>query len=413
MTPMTSRITRRVSARRARIAAVALATATLATVAACIIGATDVANAAATRQQHELGAAARVAVAQAAAALTPGQSMLAAGQVGTRSEIPWRLVGPGWTLVEFTAGNYKVARPVTLYLLDPSGGMYRIYRWSASMQPWRLVDWSGDKKRALVQQVGGKRTTMHQIALATGTVTTFTLPSAASDVLGYTRPTGTNILVAEGGIARYSLTGALKARLISGSSHYAALSAANGLSELVSGSAGVDLVSNNGGLVRQLPVPGTDAAAGGCTPVRWWRASVALVACMPRVAAGPRLWLVPLSGAKPIALTPPRNGHGPDLGDLDAWHFPSGLYVQALGACGTRFIGKQAAGGAVTVVHVPGSAGNNVVVTTKGDQMLVREIPGCSQGSSLVWFNPATSSARVALRAPVGGDGVISVIAFQ
>jgi hypothetical protein len=57
--------------------------------------------------------------------------------------------------------------------------------------------------------------------------------------------------------------------------------------------------------------------------------------------------------------------------------------------------------------------GNNVVVTTKGDQMLVREIPGCSQGSSLVWLDPATSAVHAALRAPVGGDGVISVIAFQ
>jgi TolB protein len=410
---MTDWITKSISARRTGIAAVALATATLATVAACIIGATDVANAASTQRQQELGAAARIAVDQAAVALTPGQSLLAAGQQGTGSQIPWRLVGPGWTLVEFTAGNYKVARPVTLYLLDPSGGMYRIYRWPAGVRPWRLVDWSADKKRALVQQVGGKRTTMHQIALATGTVTTFTLPSAASDVLGYTRPVGTNILVAEGGIVRYSLAGALKARLISGSSHYAALSAANGLSELVSGSAGVDLVSNSGGLVRQLPVPGTDAATGGCTPVRWWRSSVALVDCMPRTAVGPRLWLVPLSGAKPTALTPPRNGQGPDLGDLGAWRFPSGLYVQALGACGTRFIGKQAAGGTVTVVHVPGSAGNNVVVTTKGDQMMVREIPGCSQGSSLVWLNPATSAVHAASRAPVGGDGVISVIAFQ
>jgi len=65
----------RISARRVAIVAV-----TLAAVTACVIAATDAANAAATRRQQGFGAAARVAVGQAAAKLAPGQSTPAAGQ---------------------------------------------------------------------------------------------------------------------------------------------------------------------------------------------------------------------------------------------------------------------------------------------------------------------------------------------
>ena len=117
--------------------------------------------------------------------------MLAAGRVGSRSEVPWRLVGPGWTLAEYTTGSYQVSRPVTLYLLDPAGGRYRIYRWPTNRAPWQLVGWSGDKKRVLFEEAGGKRPTMHQIVLATGQVTTFSLPAATAAVLGYSEPDGT------------------------------------------------------------------------------------------------------------------------------------------------------------------------------------------------------------------------------
>jgi hypothetical protein len=377
----------------------AAAVVALAVAAAAVVGMT--------RQQQAFGAAAGAAVDRAAATLTADHAM-------TSAQAPWRQVGPGWTLAEFTTGTYKVARPVTLYLLSPAGRRYQIYRWPAGTQPWELVGWSGDKQRVLLEQSGGKRMRMHQLWLTTGTVTTFTLPRAAAEVLGYTRPAGDNILIADHGIVRYSLTSRRQAQLIGGISHIVALSAANGLSELVNGGTGLELVSNAGGLIRRLPVPGADAAVGGCSPVRWWTSAVALATCMPTASQpGPRLWLVPVSGAPPTALTPLRSGAGPDYGDLDAWRFPSGLYVEALGACGARFIGRQAANGTVTMVNVPGSTGNNVVVATSGHRMLVREFPGCTAGSSLAWFNPATRRASDVLPAPASGDGVISVLAYS
>ena len=389
----------------------------LATAAACVIGATAAASAASTRRQQSFGAAAGSAVDRAAAALPGSQPMLAAGRVGTRSQVPWRLVGPGWTLAEFTTGSNRAAGPVTLYMIDPAGGRYGMFRWAASQAPWQLIAWSGDKRRALIEQPGGKRPIMHQLVLATGQVTTFRLPSAAAAALSYTEPDGDNILVANHGIARYSLAGTIQARLISGSEYNSVLSSASGLTEVVNGNTGVELVSNAGGLIRRLPVPGASAKLGGCLPVRWWSSAVALVSCTANtVIFAPRLWLVPVSGAAPTAptaLTRLRNGRGPDYGDLDAWRLPSGLYLEALGACGTRFIGKQAANGTVHVINVRGSSGNNVVVATSGNRMLVREFSECFPSSSLVWFNPATGSVRDALIAPTGGDGVLSVVAYN
>ena len=382
----------------------------LTTAAACGIGATAAASAATAKSQQSFGAAARSATAAAAETL----AMLPAGHVGTRSQIPWRIVGSGWSLVEFTTGSAKAAGPVWLFLVDPAGGRYQVYRWSATRTPWQLIDWSGDKSRVLLQAQGGGRPVLHQLALASGKVTTFRLPSASDFTLAYTRPDGANVLASDNGIVRFNLAGVQQARLIRGSSYDAALSAPDGLTEVVNGSNGVELVSNAGGLVRRLPVPGASAKLGGCTPVRWWTSTTALVTCISSTAiAGPRVWLVPVSGSAPTALTAVRNGKDGDYGDTDAWHFGKSLYVQALGACGVRYIGRQAAGGKVVPVNVPGSAGNNVVVATSGQRMLVQEFSECSPSSSVVWFNPQTRATQDVLLAPAKSAGVVSVVAYN
>ena len=203
-----------------------------------------------------------------------------------------------------------------------------------------MIDWSGDKGRVLLEQPGTSLLTVHELTIATGQVTTFTLPSAVTAVLGYTRPDGDNILVAQNGIARYSLTGVFQASLSQGGPNESVVSSLNGLTEIVGGGTGVELVSNAGGVVRSLPVPGTDSNEGGCQPVRWWNASDLLVFCMP--SPGPsmfsaaRLWLVPVSGAPPTALTPQRTMGSPDYGDVDAWQLSRGLYVQARPAAARR-----------------------------------------------------------------------------
>ena len=103
---------------------------------------------------------------------------------------------------------------------------------------------------------------------------------------------------------------------------------------------------------------------------------------------------MPANGAKPKALTPVRKS-GMDLGDLDAWPLPSGLYLQSAGACGTLELNKAAKNGSVAQVKVPGfPAGASVaVVTALGPQLLVHGL-GCAIGGQLVWFNPATKAEK-------------------
>lgn len=343
---------------------------------------------------------------------TAVRSELGAGQTGTRSAVPWRKVGPGWTLAEYMAGTFQRGRPVTLYLVDPKGGKYQMYRWPATKYPWQLIDWSGDKARALFVATNTKPGTMDQLQLATGKMTSFRLPSSVGSVLGYTHPDGVNLLATHDGIARYNLKGKLQAQLIKGNKYDEAISAPNGKTEVVNGTTGVDLLSNTGGVVRSLTVP--SITRNSCTPVRWWSASVVLVSCLPKSTPVAQLWLVPVSGAAPTALTPVRNGKGPDLGDLDAWKFKTGLYLEAAGPCGNQFIGKQAASGKVTEINVPGSDGTNIVTATSGNTMQVAEINGCNPGTALVWFNPATKAVTKVLPVPKNGYGVYgSVVAYN
>jgi TolB protein len=105
---------------------------------------------------------------------------------------------------------------------------------------------------------------------------------------------------------------------------------------------GLKLASNSGAQIRKLPVPGT--SANTCNPARWWKSGTVLASCAPPNSAIPELWLVPVSGARPTALTPRRSASSGDLGDLDAWQLPSGLYLQAAGhaAC-CRSLSRRAA----------------------------------------------------------------------
>jgi TolB protein len=337
------------------------------------------------------------------------QPPLGTGQVGTLAQVPWGDIGPGWAVAEFTTGSHQVAGPVTLYLVDPEGGRYQLRSLPATTQPWVLMAWSGDKTRVLLQEVGTSQLTLHQLTLATGQMTTFTLPQGVTQVLGYTRPDGENILVQQDGVVRYSLTGVLQARLSSGPQDAWAVSSPDGLTEVVSAGTGVDLVSNAGSLIRFLAVPGTDATTGGCTPERWWNTADVLVACTPSGAIGPQVWLVPVSGAAPSALTPVRTAP-PDFGDVDAWQLPTGLYLQAEAGCGPPFIAEQVAGGGIQAVS-GGSASS--VIATAGDSMLVQQSHECAAGSSLAWFNPATSAVQPVLTAPANSTGVISAFPYD
>jgi hypothetical protein len=373
------------------------------------------------------GVAVAMTVPATAAQTVAADRMLAAGQAGSRAQVPWGKVGPGWSLAMYSAsqggeGVRPKAGPSTLYLVDPAGGRYSLLTWAARSprSKWTLLDWSGDVRRALFTTGGGFGSTtpehVYQLALRTGAVTGFTLPVHVTAV-GYTRPDGLNIVGQKGTVTslsskvtllRYNLAGR-PARTLATVTDLSGVAYQPAGAELAAGSLrGLELISNAGGVIRSLPVP---RVSQGCNAVRWWTRGTILASCSAEPAsAGPRMWLVPASGARPAALTPAR-ASGFDLGDFNAWQLSSGLYVDGFGACGTLVIGRQPAHGPEQMITVPGAA-SPLIVTATSSRLLVERSNGCSPGASLVWFNPATRALTVAI--PVRGHqfGVVGVVPY-
>lgn len=357
------------------------------------------------------------AMAGPSTAATQAATSAQSAKAGTRPQVPWDKVGPGWELVEYTTRSAAIPvekpAPVTLYLVDSSGARYSLYTWGASAAQPELTAWSGDKARALLRFPSGEE---GQLTLATGKISTFSLAGDATP-LGYTRPSGLNILGVQlvgntQRLARFSLTGRLLKVLVAGSLYYSTgIYSSDGTVLAVPSEKGLLLVSNGGGVIRSLPVGG--AATTDCSPARWWDARTVLASCSTRNYAAPRLWLVPVNGAKPAVITPQRGASSPDAGDIDGWRLPSGLYLQGAEACGAVQIFRQAANGSITLVPVPGATGNdNWVLSASGGRLLVQAQTGCEGSHSLLWFNPATHAEQWLLHAPPTQVGVQSVVAY-
>jgi len=326
--------------------------------------------------------------------------------------VPWSHVGPGWVLAQYTTAAPEGGKtgPVTLYLVSPGGARYQLARWRDFRSAPELVAWSPDGKRALFQVFSGKGGA-EQLTLATGRISTFVMEGNATPI-GYTTPRGLNILGSRLSgndtiVARYSLSGRLVQSLGSGGALYAP----SGTEFAAGASHGIKLVSNRGSLIRQLPIAGT--SANTCAPVRWWNSGTILASCAPPGTAAQRLWLVPVTGARPKALTPPRNpARSGDFGDLDAWRLSSGLYLQAAGACGVLHIYRQAPGGSIKLITVPHTNGDNRVLTARGSRLLVEAPTDCTGSVSLLWYDPGTRAEQWLIRARGNVIGVASAVPF-
>ena len=348
------------------------------------------------------GTAAGAAVAQPARAAEP-------------AGVPWSHVGPGWVLAQYTSAAPEGGKtgPAELYLISPGGARYRLARWPDFRFAPELVAWSPDGKRALFQVFSGKGG-VEQLTLATGRMSTFVMQGTATPI-GYTTPDGLNIVAGLPSgtgtiLARYSLSGRL-VQSLGYSADGQVLYAPSGAEFATGGSRGVKLVSNRGSLIRTLPVPGS--SANSCNPVRWWNGGTILASCSPPGSAVPRLWLVPVSGAHPKALTPPRNpNRSGDLGDLDAWQLSSGLYLQAAGPCGVLHIYRQAPGGSIKLITVPHTNGDNRVLTARGSRLLVQAPTDCTGSVSLLWYDPAKRAEQWLIRAPGNVIGVAIAVPF-
>ena len=169
------------------------------------------------------------------------------------------------------------------------------------------------------------------------------------------------------------------------------------------------VLGNDGTVIRRLAAPMPEAM---CKPVKWWTPQTLLAQCVAERGSANQLWEVPLDGGAPTALTAVNSGQGDDpafkgdLGDVDAWKLPSGVFLQSLGAGCDRFLSRLTSDGHATRVKVPDVAAGAVVTGATNGRLVLRDQKNCRGTTSLVSFDPATNTSTVLLGPPVNGGSV-------
>jgi TolB protein len=376
-------------------------------------------------------AAATIALAPAAHAEPENpQPMAAHGVEAPLGAVPWSQVGPGWMLAMWSpapglrpgetpppgAPTWETSS-TTLYLVDPAGGRYPITSFPPPGEgdSPKLVDWSGDGTRALFSMGEKGRTVLTEVDLRSGAKTTFTVEHTGVNPR-YTRPDGKAVLLYKwkdskpGSLERVDLAGNHQMTYPVGQDFDGYLSTPDGTQLVLGTASGLALMGNDGAPGKALPVAGQK----DCTPTRFWDADSTIAVTRCSGSAGSQLWLVPIDGGTPTALTAPNNGQkGPDYGDLNAWQVPAGRYVQAAGACGVIFLAKVKGDGTTSKVSMPDVKSDSVVVLgVNGGDLDIKTRSGCGGGQALIDYNPAKGTSTVLLGPPVNGGGVINAVPY-
>jgi hypothetical protein len=298
--------------------------------------------------------------------------------------------------------------PQKLELVSPDGTRYLIASWPDNVTAPGLMNWSPDGTRALLETSDSNgNQTYEQMTLATGAVSPLRLPRGWYP-LAYTTPQGLNI-VAEipGGaskLARFDLAGHLERQLGKGGG---ILYTPDGTAFVTGTGDDIRLVSNTGIPIRLLPVLTT--GTGSCYPVRWWAAGTVLADCTPKAGAPGRLWLVPIAGQRPTALSAPSVPLGTPV--TDAWRLGSDRYLQCYGASDYPCLIRQAANGTTTPLEVAGSTGT--ILGTSGSGLLIVTMPSLVRSGALLWYDPATGAERWLVQGPAEIAGVTEAIPFR
>jgi hypothetical protein len=377
-----------------------------------------------------------VSASPAATSPTPVAQAAAHGVEAAIATIPWSQVGPGWMLATWSPvpGGRPGAPPpagsptretasTTLYLVDPAGGRYAITTFpppGQGLSP-KLVDWSGDGSHAMLYANApgpSGAITVITVDLHSGGQATFTVDNGFNVIPRYTRPEGKAVLLAKWNdgkpawLKRVDLAGHPELTYPVGQDFQGGyLSTPDGTQLVLGVASGLDLVGNDGSAGKALLIAGEK----DCRPTRWWdtASTVVVVSCSDN---GPsRLWLVPIGGGPPTALTAPLSGQGPDYGDGNAWQLPAGTFVQNAGACGSEYLGKlSAVGGTTNPVSVPDvdPSSSVRVIGVNGGDLDLQATASCGGGQSLFDYNPGTNTSTVLLGPPLNGGGVIDAVPY-
>lgn len=368
----------------------------------------------------------------------PAAQLAAHGVEAAIETIPWSQVGPGWMLATWSPvsgaspgedrppnePSREDAATTTLYLVNPQGGRYKI----ATFPPPgdkpgpELVDWSGDGSRALFYEEYGQPSQAILIDLRTGKQDM--LP--VNDFPHFTRPDGKALLLEHFGdsshpssLERVDLDGhkqlTYPTNKLGSPFNGRYLSTGDGTRLVLGTTAGLSLIGNDGTVGSTISVPGEK----DCEPLRWWDGKpdmTVLARCTSSDSSyTSNLWLVPIDGGEPTALTAPNDGQqGPDIGDVNGWQLPSGTFVQALGGCGVVYLAKLNADGTTEKVSVPGADnGKSIgVLGVDGSALDLHASAACGGGQTLLRYDPGTNTSTVLLGSSVNGGGVSGAVPY-
>lgn len=376
-----------------------------------------------------LAVAAVVAVAVAVTAISvtrnsAGPALLGANQQAERSEIPWNQVNAGWTVALWTAATLTSeqdlipVRPLTVYLVNPIGGRYRITTLDGN-HTLQVADWSTDVRTALLTRQSATSTEVIRLDLASGETRSFTRDGRVR-FAKFTKPSGDAILLepAWGAVERVSLTGARQliypfSRTTDDVNAYHPLSSPDGRTLVFDSDQGLVVRAEDGTLRRAIAPP---AGSTTCSPVRWWDAGSVLAMCAGSIGSE-QLFVVPIF--TPGAITPLAVSTSPETPFTLAWRLDSGVLLlnYATSCGGPGVLGKLDSTGRVVARAMPeglGGYGMNPVGATTNAVTFVISL-SCERGYSpaLVSFNPGTNQLTRLLGPELNGGSVLSAYGFD
>jgi hypothetical protein len=355
----------------------------------------------------------------------------ASGQTGTRAQVPWSQVGPGWFLVtsdsSVIASESGSALPAskggtaTLWLVSPTGGRYAITSWpgyAAGQDPINLAGltaWSATGREALFSNPGG---VVVEVDLTTGVRHAVSVPGLST--AGFTSPTGANLVTVvddapRGGpwlgesLVRLNLDG--KPQVTIAEADHASLEwlySPDGATVYLNGRGGLRTVSNAGGAIRALQTFETPDA--DCVPVSWWDEQTILADCTN--GSGSRLWLVQAAVGSATPLTAMPGSDRVALGYNNAVRAGDAVFAQHLEGCGVVTIQRLAANGVGTHVAIPESLSNDRLIGAVGSKIAVQSSTECGSPSWFGFYDAATNTTQKIVPDVPGEVGVLSALAF-
>jgi hypothetical protein len=329
-------------------------------------------------------------------------TMLANGAEGSRTAIPWSLVGAGWTVVVWSPSGDPNDPAQVIYLVDPLGGRYRIASVPNSAQTL-VADVSGDRRHALLLdrlRLGHA----YQVDLSAGNIESVPVPSDTGSV-EYAEPAGRSIITASSTtVRRVSVTGTVE-HTYSPSTAAGSLPLAtpDGSHLVFAANTALARMDRNGQGSKTLPVsPGY----AGCKPIRWWQPDVVLATCSKGSLSS--LWLVPLDGSAPTLLDGPPSS----TPNSNAWRIGNETIVAHGPSCGGGVrLDRVDSSGTATPLSIPAPVHNNGYLRVTGvtSDSFYLIINGQCEGraiETLVRYDYGKRTSTVLFGGAVGGGSV-------